>query len=40
MYRDILDWAAASVGANRLLNMPKSFAGHSIQPFRKDEARA
>ena len=40
MYRDILDWASASVGANRLLDMPKSFAGHSIQPFRKDEARA
>jgi cobaltochelatase CobN len=39
MYRDILDWASASVEANRLLDMPKSFAGHSIQPFRKDKDR-
>jgi predicted metal-binding protein len=36
MYRDILDWASASVAANRLLDPPKSFAGHSIEPFRKD----
>jgi predicted metal-binding protein len=36
MYRDILDWASASVTANRLLDPPKSFAGHSIEPFRKD----
>jgi len=36
MYRDILDWACASVTANRLLDPPKSFAGHSIEPFRKD----
>jgi (2Fe-2S) ferredoxin len=39
MYQDILDWASASVAANRLLAVPKSFAGHSIEPFRKDAAR-
>ncbi len=39
MYRDILDWASASVAANRLLEAPRSFAGHSIEPFRKDIAR-
>jgi len=39
MYRDILDWACASVAANHLLEIPKSFAGHSIEPFRKDAAR-
>ena len=39
MYRDILDWASASVAANHLLEVPKSFAGHSIEPFRKDAAR-
>jgi (2Fe-2S) ferredoxin len=39
-YRDILDWASASVIANRLLEMPKSFAGHAIEPFRKDATRA
>jgi hypothetical protein len=36
MYRDILDWASAPVAANRLPDPPKSFAGHSIEPFRKD----
>jgi (2Fe-2S) ferredoxin len=36
VYRDILDWASASVAANRLLDPPKSFTGHSIEPFRKD----
>ena len=36
MYRDILDWASSSVAANRLLDAQKSFAGHSIEPFRKD----
>jgi hypothetical protein len=36
MYRVILDWASAPVAANRLLDAPQSFAGHSIEPFRKD----
>jgi cobaltochelatase CobN len=36
MYRDILDWASACVSEGRLLKLPKSFAGHSIDPFRKD----
>lgn len=40
MYRDILDWASASLAANGLLEAPKSFAGHSIEPFRKDPTRA
>jgi cobaltochelatase CobN len=39
MYRDILDWASASVAANRLLEVPRSFAGHTIEPFRKDGTR-
>jgi (2Fe-2S) ferredoxin len=33
MYRDILDWASASVEACRLLDIPKSFQDHSIDPF-------
>jgi len=36
MYRDILDWASASGAARRLLDLPKSFEGHAIDPFRKD----
>ncbi len=38
MYRDILDWASASVAAHELLSPPRSFAGHSIDPFSKDTA--
>jgi hypothetical protein len=38
VYQDILDWASASVVANRLLDVPRSFAGHTIKPFRKDAA--
>jgi (2Fe-2S) ferredoxin len=40
MYQDILDWASASVASNRLLEMPESFAGHDIEPFRKDVVRS
>src|SRR5579862_2594657 len=40
MYRDILDWASASVAAHRLLDPPESFDGHSIDPFRKDATRS
>ena len=35
MYEDILDCAAASVASGRLVDLPKSLAGHAIDPFQK-----
>ena len=35
MYEDIVDWAAASVASGRLVSLPKSLAGHAIDPFQK-----
>jgi cobaltochelatase CobN len=35
MYEDILDWASASVAAGKLLDVPKSLADHSIDPFQR-----
>lgn len=40
IYRDIVDWASASVAARRLLELPKSLAGHAIDPFSVDAQRA
>lgn len=34
MYRDIVDWASASVAAGQPIEVPPSFAGHLIEPFR------
>jgi hypothetical protein len=32
-YRELLEWAVASRNAARLLPLPKSFRGHTIDPF-------
>jgi cobaltochelatase CobN len=33
-YRDLLDWAGRSTDAGRLLDLPREFKDHMLQPWR------